>query len=285
MREADLEALETAHRQPADRAVLRVAVDAIAALDERDDLLQQVTREQPEVEHPRLAVRRHQRERSDRGALNRVAVRHDHHHRLGAAIGNQVVEDDVRAAVGHPPALRLAVAVQQVVHRIGRARCVVAGRRVHPQRAMHPHRLRLVQHHPHLAVRHRTRVVECRPITGDLHEARVRGAGGTRHHADVRRVGKVDALDAEVVDPDLGLHRADGDTPDTIGALRHRLRALPLQHLANELDARGRGCTQAEGHRAIRVNFRRANGGRRTLRRRHRDERNDDSRTGEEAPA
>ena len=244
-----------------------IGVDAVTPVHQRNDLIEQIPSEEREVQHPGIAtVWRDHHRRTDRRALDRMAVRHHDDHRRSLALGNQVVEDDVRPSVRHPAALRLAVAVKQVVDGIAVPGRLVVRRRVDPEVPVHAHRLRLVQHHAHVAVRHRTRVVERRTVAGHLDEARDRRPRGARHLVDVRRIGQIDALDAEVVDPDLGRQRTNRDAPDAVRALRHRLRCLPLQHFAHQFDPRRIRGAQPEGDTAVAVHVRRLHRRRRALR-------------------
>lgn len=147
-----------------------------------------------------------------------MPVRHDNDHGLGLAVGNEIVQDDIGAAIHDPAALRLTVSVKQVVGRVFGVGLVVVRGRVYPQIPVHSHRLRLIQHHPHLTVWHGTRIVERCAVGWNLDEAGDRAPSRSWHDADVGRIRKIHASNPEVVNPDLGRQRADSDAPDPIGA-------------------------------------------------------------------
>ena len=84
--------------------------------------------------------------------LLRPAVGHDDDHRLGLAVGDQVVEEDVGRGEALPLRLVAADAVQEIEHRVLLV-LRVAGRRVDLHLARGPDGLRLVGHHLQLAVR------------------------------------------------------------------------------------------------------------------------------------
>jgi len=146
--------------------MIGVRIDAEVLLHGRDDLLEQVSGKEREIADAGCAHRRHDCEGADRGALYGVTVRHDHHHRHGFAVRDEVVEDDVGAAARHPSALGFAVAMKEIVDRVFRLRLVVVGRRVHPHVAVHAHRLRFIENDAHFAVRNGTRIVECGAVAG-----------------------------------------------------------------------------------------------------------------------
>ena len=104
------------------------------------------------------------------------------------------------------------------------------------------------------------------PRPGHLDETRDCRPGRARHLADVRRIGQIDALDAEVVDPDLRRQRTNRDAPDALRVLRHRLRPLPLQHFADQFDARRIGRAQPERDTTVAVHIRRSHRRGRALR-------------------
>ena len=90
-RQAEVQRLPAAHGQAGEGALLAVGIDAVARLDRGDDVVQQVALEDGE--------RRRGGHHVALGAvvLLRPAVRHDDDHRLGLAVGDEVVEQHVRA--------------------------------------------------------------------------------------------------------------------------------------------------------------------------------------------
>ena len=112
--------LSATHRQTRDRAVIGVASSRDSSRSTSGITSSSRSCGKRSREHRGLAGNTHQG--TDAGALQRVALRHHDDHRHGFALGDHVVEDDVRPAVHHPAVLRLAVAVEQVEHRVAVAR-------------------------------------------------------------------------------------------------------------------------------------------------------------------
>src|SRR5207237_5086811 len=87
----------------------------------------------------------------------RRAVTEGHYdeHGLGFALGDKVVEDHVSAAHGGPAAGVIAIAMQEVKHRIGLlAERVVTGRGIHVEVALVAYYSRFVEVMMDFAVRH-----------------------------------------------------------------------------------------------------------------------------------
>ena len=158
---------------------------------------------------------------------------HHHDHGLGFAIGDEVIQDDVGAAIHHPAGLGFTIAMKQGVDRIFGARLVTTGRRVDPEVTIDAHGPGGIQDHPNLAVRHGPCVVERCTFAGHFHKTgHGSGTRGARHEADIGRIRQFHTLDTEVVDPELGRQRTNGEAPDAVVALHHWLGALALQDLA-----------------------------------------------------
>ena len=133
------------------RAVGGAGLHAVIRLDERQHVFKQIA-----LEHLRV-VRHRRRTAGDDG----VAVHHHHHHRLGAALGDEIVENPVRFAVRRPRGLVVAGAVLEIERRILRARfLVVARRRVDGQLAQAPERFGVIRVLAHHAVRHVLEIVQ-----------------------------------------------------------------------------------------------------------------------------
>ena len=174
-------------------------------------------------------ARRRGRIRGRLAGAPRVAVGHHHDHRLGLALGDQVVEDEVGAPLPDPAGLVLAAAVLQVEHGIARPGLrVVAGGQVDQRVPPRPGRLRRVPDLADLSVRH----VLDRVVVG----ARLRHLDGARVLAPAEermaaRVGELRAVDDHRVVVQAGNERRRDHRPEPVRLLLHvDLRPAPEVH-------------------------------------------------------
>ncbi len=195
------------------------------------------------------ACHRTLRARAD--AHPRVAERVDDDHRLGFALGDEVVHDVVRAARQHPARVDVAGAVQQVEDGVARVAALVAGRRVDPERARHAEGLRMVGLDAHRAVRHVARVIEL--VAGHLEHARRRERAESELHRRVPGIHRDDAVGVELVVVDVGRERPDRHRPDAVLALGHRV-GLAVE-LADERDFLRVRRAEAQCHRLVGVDL------------------------------
>ena len=151
---------------PAIAAVRPVGQHAIVRLDVRHEVRQEIPRE---VVGGEAAVggRRRTAAAPRPPAWRRVRVPggHHHDHRLRLLRGDQVVEDEARAADRRPGLVGVAGAVQQVEHRILLRARLVARRRVDVHAPELAERRRIVGHGRDRAVRHLLRVEDVRAGT------------------------------------------------------------------------------------------------------------------------
>ena len=153
----------------------------------------------------------------------RAVVHHDDE-RPGFALGNQVVHDQVRLALGRPAGLILAAAVLEIQHGIaGRRVLLVVGRRVDeaaPRRVVH---LGVVDHLADLPVRHVLERVEVLILGGHFHAAAPAAGAVVVQAAGVRHLRAVHP-ELVVVEPlVLGRRIADPDAVRPLGqGIPHR---------------------------------------------------------------
>ena len=117
--DARIQSLQATHGQTSQGPVFGVRFGAEIALHKRNCPQLQLIFKSPQhifVESSQAASAAH------------VAIEHDDDHGFGFAFGNQVVQDEVGAALGSPAPLVFTAAVQEVEHRIFGARLVVSRR-------------------------------------------------------------------------------------------------------------------------------------------------------------
>ena len=148
--------------RPAIARCSRSGIGPEGRIDERDQGIGDVRLEGRRhlLHHPLARFRRGRRRGAGRArgrlaGAPRVAIGHHHDHRFGLALGDQVVEDEVRAPLPDPAGLVFPAAVLQVEHGIAHLDLrVVAGRQVDQRVAPATGRLRRVPDLTDLPVGH-----------------------------------------------------------------------------------------------------------------------------------
>ncbi len=189
------------------------------------------------------------------GRLVGIAVGHDHDHRLGKALFDEVVEDLGGAAHGGPGLLVTAGAVQQVQDRILLLGIgLVAVRGIDGQAAVHAQEFAVIPGMTHSAVLGRFTIV-LGTLAGDDEHREVAGAVALDIH--VLRVIDSDAVHDEVIGVDFRLGEGNLHFPDIVLAALHVDGAAPgVGHPGSaQLDDGGVVGLQAEGH-AVVLDFR-----------------------------
>ena len=249
-------------REPAKRAALRGREHPVVLLDVRHDVLEQEFREQRVVGV--APIRRHRR-------IQRPDARHHHDHRLRLALGDQVVENQVRPADRDPSPVVVTSAVQQVHDRIpGLARCHSrAGRRC----ASGARRRRQPTGSGRCARRRAARGAASRSagLLARDEEHALRAADAGLDEA-VHRVWNGGPVHAEGVAVEIRRERTEGDRPHALVVL-HQLLSPRLHEpeVTGDRHVPGIRRPEAEGDAPVRQDLGRHDGGRlggRGLRRR-----------------
>ena len=188
--------------------------------------------------------------------IARLSVVHHDEHRFALALGEEVVQDDVRLALEGPAGLVLAAAVLQVQHRIALPGIVVIfGRDIHPRGAPSLQGRGPVTLQAHVAPRHVLVQVEIHARLGNVDGA------GVRSGAEIvlaGRIARAETVHDEEIVVETGLQRVRRDPPGAFALADHRI------HLAADVHAhfpglRGR---HLEGDAEVVVDFRSAPPGR-----------------------
>ena len=127
--DADGQRLRGAHRQSTDRAVIAVLPYAVLGFDQR-----LYSRNQLLLDSGGIVRRGWSARRSD--FPRHVTVGHHDDHCSGFTLGDEVVQNYIGASGPRPRCLDLAVAMEQVQHRIPLAAGFVTGRRVDAKHAL-----------------------------------------------------------------------------------------------------------------------------------------------------
>ena len=206
MFQADGPGLPAAERQAGHGAVLRVGEGPVAAVHHRDGLFQEDLRE-----------------------IARLPVVHHDEHRLALALGEEVVQDDVRLALEGPAGLVLAAAVLQVQHRIALAGIAgILGRDIHPGGAPGLQGRGPVALQAHVAPRHVLVQVEIDARLGNVDGA------GVRSGAEIvlaGRIARAETVHDEEIVVETRLQRVRRDPPGAFALADHRI------HLAADVHA------------------------------------------------
>ena len=205
--EAHEHRVASAHGQAGERAALGIAAHGVLALHQRKDVLPQLRLEELEGQLHVLRV----------VAVHDLVVGDDHHHRHGLPLGDQVVQDEVRAPVVDPVRGQLAAASDEVEHGVGLG-AVVAGRRVDVELALAAGDVGMIDVARHRAVRDVAGVVVGGAVP--VHHELAVGRHGREGRVGVARVGDLHAVHIEVVGIDVRPKRTHRQGPDAVLALR-----------------------------------------------------------------
>jgi len=150
VRDRDVERVSASHRKSRDGPMLPVSQYTIVRLGVGHDVVDEILDEVIiEIERPRSASRR--RREIERAC---VAGRHHDHHRLGFLVGNQIVDDEARAAHRRPRVIRVPSAVQQIKDGVLLRAGFIAGRCVHVHAPEFVQAFRIISHAGNGAMRH-----------------------------------------------------------------------------------------------------------------------------------
>ena len=216
--EPDEHRMPAAHRQPGQRAASRAGLHAVLPLHEWNHVLAQFSLEgrERELDVPGIV------------AVDDLVVGDGDDHRHDLPLGQQVVHDQVHAAVVDPVVGQVAAAANQIEHGV-LPRPIVARGRVDVQLTLASCHARVIDVARHGAVGHVARVVVGRRTPVD-HQLAVGRHGGDATDRIVG-VGHLHAVHHQMVDVHVGRERPDRQRPHAVGALLegHR-RALAERH-------------------------------------------------------
>mgnify|MGYP003291120470 CR=1 FL=1 len=151
------------------------------------------------------------------GLVLAVAVGHNDDHRLGLALGDEVVED-LRGAAGAEPGLLIAAhTVEEVEDGVSGLAALVAGRGVNGHTAVHPEHVGVVPDPGDGAVRDVLDDVVVGAAAGD--DEVVHQVGDVALDVGVGRVVEGEAVDVEAEVVELALEGLGGVFPDAAGGL------------------------------------------------------------------
>ena len=231
------------HGKTGQRAALRIAPHGVFLLDERNDGLPHFLLENFEGQIRVLRMI----------AVNHLVVRQRDDHRYRFPLGQQVVHDEVHAAVVDPVRRQFAAASREIKHGVGPGP-VVPGRRVHVEFAFPFGDFRVVNMPRDIPVRYAARIIIRRAVTVDNQFA-VRRHGRERR-VGVVRIGHRDAVDVDVVRVHVRAQRANGERPNTVFPFRegHHLSRFAQRREnrhAGEAHLLRFGRPHAENHGAV----------------------------------
>ena len=188
-----------------------------------------------------------------------VAVGHDDDHRLGFAVGDQIVQDHVGFAGPGPGSFDLTVAMQEVEHGILLRAGLVPRRRVDIEHARRLELLGIVEVHVDSSVADRPLFKNGLLVSrNDKHAGRAPAAQFQVRIRGVRHAQT--AVDGVPVGVETRIQRAYRQAPDTLVVLLEGLWLLDgfeNARRSHQDDFRRFGSVQAESDGTVRMHFRR----------------------------
>ena len=265
--DADEEAVEATHRQSGNGTVRLVLLHTVGLLDEFHHI------GEGGLEGTLHGLRQHHRGHAKTlGGLTRasllrdVAVGHHQNHRLGLALGDEVVHDLCGTTQLAPCILVATDAVQQIEYGIFLTAGLVACRGVDGQSTGNIGRRTLVPYLCHRTVSHLVHLIQvCAGVTAN--EQHAEQVVDVADVIDVQRVDNLHAVDNHIIRIEFGLQGFCGETPHTLLVLHevdntwgvvgvsHILHLLRGQHVASKLHLLGLGGYQVESHRVVGMNI------------------------------